>query len=615
MNRQVAGIDLGTYNTSCTVRSFTPYPDHLQFSGGNLLPSFVFLQWDKEKNASQCILGPNVKGTSLAYPRQLLYGSKRLIGHEFYSDTVQNFIEMNEDTLNILEVRGKPVYKVDYYDDQNNNKIKEEIFTPEDISAEILKKVASTYKDANGGEQLKSCVITVPAKFNTNQRKATLNAATKAGLNCLRLVNEPTAAAFCYKVHCLGKDDTSKKTVIVFDFGAGTLDVSIVEFDGNSFNVIHTEGNSQLGGIDIDHAICEFVLNKFKDENNGYDKANPKMLATLMIEAEKCKIKLSSSPSAEIFIPGFWNGIDLNVTLRRRQFETLIDDIIEKAKEVLNTAIKASKVNVKNITSVIPIGGTCKIPAAIDILNEIFDDDKIVSELDIEHSVSEGAYYICQIIESGGHIEEIGKYADSSSTPKRIGAPSNIIEVPTTDRLTNFISVLLSNNSHWNVFPPGKQFPLHRIDHFKHDPLEPCIRMDVYEGGKEANSPKTLVSKINIPNVPKDLTSFSMKFIIDHNGILNVAVLDSDNNEIRNAIIHMDFSESGEKVPTEAEFLRKCCDVQDKIATKRRNAQDKRPFHQLTNDLDDLIDSAKQQYVPQDHLRELDVIIDRLSQM
>ena len=327
---KVIGIDLGTTNSCVAIIEAGDAKIIENSEGFRTTPSVVAFNDKNEK-----LIGQIAKRQAITNPKQTIYSVKRLLGHNFDSTSVQ------EDSKNLSYeiVKGA-----------NNTaqiKIGDKNFSPAEISAFILQKMKSTAEDYLG-EKVSQAVITVPAYFNDTQRQATKDAGKIAGLEVLRIINEPTAAALAY-----GLDKKKEETIVVFDLGGGTFDVSILELGDGVFEVKSTNGDTHLGGEDFDLRIIDYLSDQFKKEN-GIDLKSDKMaLQRLKEAAEKAKHELSSSTETEVNLPFITADASgpkhLNIKLTRSKFEQLVDDLIQKCLEPMKKALKDSGITTSDV--------------------------------------------------------------------------------------------------------------------------------------------------------------------------------------------------------------------------------------------------------------------------
>ena len=350
---KVIGIDLGT-STSCVSVFEGGQPTVIVNSEGNrTTPSVVgFVNGERK-------VGDAARRQAITNPTNTVYAIKRFMGITF--DKASK--EADRVTYKVVNDGGYP--RVD---------IEGRKYTPQEISATILQKMKKTAEDYLGTE-VKDAVITVPAYFDDSQRKATIEAGEIAGLNVLRIINEPTAAALAYGVDKANKD----MNIVVYDIGGGTSDVSILNFGGGVFEVISTNGDSHLGGEDFDQVIIDYLVEQFKNQE-GVDVSNDAMAMQRLKEAaEKAKIELSTATSTDINLPYLApvNGVPkhLNLTLTRAKFEQLSDKLYTKLVDLCKEALRLSKLETKDIDEVILVGGSTRIPKVVEAAKSVFGKD------------------------------------------------------------------------------------------------------------------------------------------------------------------------------------------------------------------------------------------------
>lgn len=409
---KVIGIDLGT-STSCVSVFEGGQPTVIVNSEGNrTTPSVVGFANGERK------VGDAARRQAITNPKNTVYAIKRFMGMPYNKITS----EAERVTYDVVNEGGYPRVSID------GRK-----FTPQEISATILQKMKKTAEDYIGSE-VKDAVITVPAYFDDDQRKATMEAGQIAGLNVLRIINEPTAAALAYGVDKSDKD----MNIVVYDIGGGTSDVSILNFGGGVFEVISTNGDSHLGGEDFDQAIVNWLVDEFKKQE-GADVSDDSMAMQRLKEAaEKAKIELSTAMSTEINLPYLApvNGSPkhLNVELTRAKFEQLIDPLYKKLVDLCHEALKLSKLEIKDIDEVILVGGSTRIPKVVEAAKSVFgkDPSKAVNP---DEAVSLGASIQGAVL---GGEKGVGEIVLLDVTPLNLsietmgGVATTLIEANTT---------------------------------------------------------------------------------------------------------------------------------------------------------------------------------------
>ena len=350
---RILGIDLGTTNSCCAIIEGGEATIIPNSEGRRTTPSIVGFINEGERK-----VGDSAKRQSVTNPTKTVYSIKRFMGVSY--DKCKD--ELSRVPYEVVKGEGN----------SPRVKIGDRLYSPQEISAIILQKMKQTAEDYLG-ETITDAVITVPAYFNDAQRQATIESGQIAGLNVLRIISEPTAAALAY-----GLDKKSKDSkIVVFDCGGGTHDVSVLELGDGVFEVLSTDGDTHLGGDDFDQVIIDYLVQTFKDENSGLDVSkDPMALQRLKEGAEKAKIELSSSSSTEINLPYIMpvDGIPkhLVTTLTKAKFEQLADSLIQRTINPCKSALKNAGLEPKDIDEVILVGGSTRIPAIQDAVKKFF---------------------------------------------------------------------------------------------------------------------------------------------------------------------------------------------------------------------------------------------------
>jgi len=371
INMATIGIDLGTTNSCVSVYENGETKIIPNKEGKNTTPSIVAFT-DK----GEVLVGDSAKRKAITNPEKTIDSIKRIMGLMYDEPKTKEAIEktqykiVNRNGAAAVEIAGK-------------------IYTPQEISAKILGKLKADAEEYLG-TTVTDAVITVPAYFNDSQRQATIEAGTIAGLNVLRIINEPTAASLAY-----GIDKKEEETICVFDFGGGTMDVSIIEAGDGTFEVKSTDGNAFLGGKDVDKKLVDFMAEEFQKEN-GIDIRNDKMaMQRLMDEAEKAKKELSSTTETDINLPfismSAAGPLHLVTKITRAKYETLIEDIVKETIEHVKTALKDAELNVSDIKEVVMVGGSTRIPLVKQKVSEFFNGKQLNNSVNPDEVVAAGA--------------------------------------------------------------------------------------------------------------------------------------------------------------------------------------------------------------------------------
>lgn len=379
---KIIGIDLGTTNSAVAVMEGGSPKVIFSSEGRNVTPSVV--------DPVERVVGDVAKRQMALKPKRIIYSIKRLMGHRFKDEAIQEelkrlpyTIKEGRDGMAVVEVDGKT-------------------YTPQEISAQILQKLK---KDAESylGEKVTQAVITVPAYFDDAQRQATKQAGEIAGLEVLRVVNEPTAAALAY-----GLDKKHAHTIAVYDLGGGTFDISLLELGEGVYEVKATNGDTHLGGDDFDKAIIDWLADEFKQENGVDLREDPQALQRLKESAEKAKIELSTSMETEInqpFITMGQNGpLHLTVKLTRSKLEQLIDGLVQRTFKPVEDALKDAGLSADKIDEVILVGGMTRMPKIVDAVTKFFNKEPNKS-VNPDEVVSIGAAVQAGVL--GGDVKDV----------------------------------------------------------------------------------------------------------------------------------------------------------------------------------------------------------------
>lgn len=483
---KVIGIDLGT-STSCVSVFEGGKPTVIvNAEGKRTTPSIVSFGKDGERK-----IGEAAKRQAVTNPKNTVYEIKRFMG-EKYNECEQ---EVKRVPYSVVNDGGYP--KVD---------IEGRKYTPQEISAIILQKMKKTAEDYLG-EDVKDAVITVPAYFSDSQRQATKEAGEISGLNVLRIVNEPTAAALAYGIDKSDKD----MNIAVYDFGGGTLDVSILSFGGGVFEVLSTDGDTHLGGSDVDEKVMNWLIDEFKNDEGVDISKDPMAMQRIKEAAEKAKIELSSTNSTEINLP-YITAVDgmpkhLVKTLTKAKFESLIDDLVQRTIEPCKKALENAKLGIDEIDEVILVGGSTRIPAVQEAVKKFFGKEPS-KNVNPDEVVSLGASVQGAILnkESG-----VGDIVLLDVTPLNLGletlgnAMTNLIEANTTIpcKKTQTFTTAQDNQT--------------------------AITVRVLQGNRPLASQNKQIGIFNLEGLmpaPKGVPQLEISFDIDANGLLTVTAKD-----------------------------------------------------------------------------------------
>merc|ERR1712209_386648 len=356
------GIDLGT--TYSCVGVFD--------QGNRTTPSYVAFN-DQER-----LIGDAAKNQVAMNPNNSVFDAKRLLGRKFNDPSVQS--DKKHWSFNVVNDNDKPKIQVEF-------KGQEKVFTPEEISSMVLTKMKDT-AEAFLGETVSDAVITVPAYFNDAQRQATKDAGAIAGLNVLRIINEPTAAAIAYG---LDKKGGSEKNILIFDLGGGTFDVSVLAIEDGIFEVKSTAGDTHLGGEDFDNRLVNHFIQDFKRKHKKDISSNKRSLRRLRTACERAKRTLSTSATANLEIDALYEGIDFYTNISRARFEELCSDLFRSTMTPVESALRDAKMGKDEIHEIVLVGGSTRIPKIQKLLSDFFNGKTLNKSINPDEAVAYGA--------------------------------------------------------------------------------------------------------------------------------------------------------------------------------------------------------------------------------
>jgi len=481
---KVLGIDLGTTNSCMAVMEGGEPTVIPNAEGGRTTPSIVAFAKDGER-----LVGTAAKRQAVTNPKHTIFSVKRFMGRKF--EEVEHEIHLVP--YNVVKAKNGDAHI----------KIDDKVYSPPEISAMILQKLKAD-AEAYLGETVSQAVITVPAYFNDSQRQATKDAGKIAGLEVLRIINEPTAASLAY-----GLDKKSEEKIAIYDLGGGTFDVSILDIGDGVFEVTATSGDGHLGGDDFDQKIIDWLVEGFKAEHGIDLSADPMVLQRLKEAGEKAKCELSSSQSTEINLPFITADASgpkhLNVTLSRAKLEELCDDLITKAIEPVRNCLKDSGLSASEINEVILVGGSTRMPKVQNSVKEIFGQDPHKG-VNPDEVVSIGAS-----IQGGVLKGEVKDVLLLDVTPLTLGIETmGGISTPLIERNTTI---------------PAKKSEIFSTAADN----QPAVEIKVLQGERKmANANKTIGSfnLDGIPPAPRGTPQIEVTFDIDANGIVKVSAKD-----------------------------------------------------------------------------------------
>jgi molecular chaperone DnaK len=504
---KVIGVDLGTTNSCVAIMEAGNPVVIANNEGKRTTPSIVAFIKDGDRK-----IGDPAKRQAVTNPEKTIYSIKRFMGISYD----ESFKETSRVPYKVVK-GGNNTPRVQIDDKQ---------FSPQEISAAILQKMKQTAEDYVGSE-IKDAVITVPAYFNDSQRQATIEAGEIAGLNVLRIISEPTAAALAYG---LGKSEKNQK-IVVFDCGGGTHDVSVLELGDGVFEVLSTDGDTHLGGDDFDQAIIDHLVTTFKTENGIDLTKDPMALQRLKEASEKAKIELSSSPQTEINLP-YITAIDgvpkhLVLTLTRSKFEQLTNSLIQRTIEPCKAALINANITIGEIDEIILVGGSTRIPAIQEAVKNFFGKEPSKG-VNPDEVVALGAAIQGGIIK--GDVKDVVLL---DVTPLSLGI----------ETMGGIMTKLISSNT---TIPCKKsQVFSTAADN------QPSVEIHVLQGERPMAKDNKTIGRFHLDGIPparRGVPQIEVIFDIDVNGIISVSAIDKGTNKTQNIRIEASSGLSKEEI-------------------------------------------------------------------